>query len=176
MAVSKPVQIKQASIVTPLKALSFASGVDERGEHNIPPDALNYGKNIRVNSSNNATRRPGKRRWLPDSVGFNGEVGTVYYDNALTHFIADDGKIKYCILGDTAWTDCGGDNEVTTTEGVMTTFLRVNDILLCLNGVDEMRYIDLATKNMVQFTYVADPTSTLTATPTGITGSGAFYV
>ena len=53
MAVSDPVKVKGAQIVTPLQVVSFASGLDERGAYNIPPDAFSYGRNGRVNSANN---------------------------------------------------------------------------------------------------------------------------
>lgn len=176
MAVDKPVQVKGAAIVTPVQVTSFAAGLDERGDYNIPPDALSYGRNIRVNSANNATKRLAKKRWLPDSVGFNSEVSTVYYGGELIHFIADDGKVKYCRPNDTAWTDCGGSNSITTTPGLITTFLRANDWLLCMNGVDKLRYIDLSTLDMTIFTHVNDPTASITAAATGITASGAFRV
>lgn len=176
MAVDKPVQVKGAAIVTPVQVTSFAAGLDERGDYNIPPDALSYGRNIRVNSANNATKRLAKKRWLPDSVGFNSEVSTVYYGGELIHFIADDGKVKYARTNDSAWSDCGGSNSITTTPGLITTFLRANDWLLCMNGVDELRYIDLATLGMTVFTHVDDPTASITAAATGITASGAFRV
>lgn len=156
--------------------LSFASGLDERGDYNISPDALSYGRNARINSANNATKRLSKQRWLPDSVGFNSEVSTVYYGGEIIYFIADDGKIKYCRPNDTVWTDCGGGNSITTTTGVITTFMRVNDILFCMNGVDELRYITLSNLEMVVFTHVDDPTAAITAAPTGITGTGPFTV
>jgi len=96
MAVDKALKVKGAQIVTIAQMLSFASGLDERGDYNIPPDAMSFGRNIRINSSNNATKRLSKEKWLPDSVGFNGEVSTVYYGGEIIHFIADDGKIRYC--------------------------------------------------------------------------------
>lgn len=176
MAISDPVKVKGAAIVTPVQITSFASGLDERGDYNIPPDAMSYGKNVMVNSANNATKRLGKKAWLPDSVGFNSEVATVYYGGEIYYFIADDGKVKYCQEGDTAWTDCGGSNSITTTTGLITTFMRTNDWLLCGNGVDELRYIDLATFDMVQFTFVDDPVGVLTCVASGITASGAFSV
>lgn len=176
MAVTNPVKVKGAQIVTPIQVNSFASGLDERGEYNISPDALNYGRNVRVNSANNATKRFSKERWLPDSVGFNSEVATVYFDGEIIHFIADDGVVKYCRPTDTEWTDCGGSNSITTTEGVITTFLRVNDILFCMNGVDELRFITLSTLDMTVFTHVDDPVPAITAVATGITGSGPFKV
>lgn len=176
MAVSDPVIVKGAQIVTPLQIVSFASGLDERGDYNIPPDAFSYARNGRVNSANNFTKRLSKKKWLPNAVGFNSEVSTVYYNGQLYYFIADDGEIKYCQPNDTAWTSCGGSNTITTTTGVITTFLRVNDILLCMNGVDELRYVDLASLDVTIFTFVADPSSTLTCSATGITGSGPFNV
>lgn len=176
MAVKEPVKVKGAAIVTPVQAVSFASGLDERGDYNIPPDALSYGRNVRVNSANNATKRLSRKRWLPDSVGFNSEVSTVYYGGEIIHFIADDDKVKYCRPTDTEWTDCGGSNSITTDEGVITTFLRVNDILFCMNGEDELRYVELATLGITVFTHADDPTAAITAVATGITASGAFKV
>lgn len=176
MAVDKPVKVKGAAIVTPIQVTSFASGLDERGEYNIPPDAMSRGRNVRINSANNATKRLSKKRWLPDSVGFNSEVYTVYYDGQIIHFIADDGVVKYCLPTDSEWTECGGSNSITTDSGVITTFLRVNDILLCMNGVDELRFITLSTLDMTVFTHVDDPVDAITAAATGITGSGPFNV
>ena len=175
MAVSKPVKVKQSTI-TSSDFLSFAGGLDERGDYNITPDSISYGRNVSINSSNNVTKRLSKKAWLPDSVGFNSEVSTVYYDGEIYYFIADDGVVKYCQENDTAWTTCGGTNAITTTAGLITTFLRTNDLLLCMNGTDTLRYITLSDLTMTQFTFAADPTSTLTAAATGITGSGAFNV
>lgn len=176
MAVQDPVKVKGAAIVTPVQILSFAAGLDERGDYNIPPDAISYGRNVRINSANNATKRLSKKKWLPDSVGFNGEASTVYYNGEIYHFIADDSEVRYIQPNGTAWISCGGANSITTDEDVITTFLRVNDILLCMNGVDELRYIDLATLDMVVFTHVDDPTDAITAVATGITGTGPFSV
>lgn len=176
MAVTDPVKVKGATISSS-DIISFADGLDERGDYNISPAAISYGRNLRINSANNGTKRLSKKRWLPNSVGFNGEVSTVYYQGELYYFIADDGKVKYIQDNDTAWTDCGGSNAITTDEGVITTFMRVpGDWLLCMNGTDELRYIKLSDLTMVQFTYVDDPTNAPTAAATGITGSGSFRV
>ena len=175
MAVTDPVKVKPATISSS-DLLSFAAGLDERGDYNAPPDAFSFGRNASVNSSNNITKRLSKKRWLPDSVGFNGEVSTIYYEGEIYYFIADDGVVKYCQLNDTAWTTCGGDNEITTDEGVITTFLRTNNLLLCMNGVDPLRFIRLTDFEMVQFTHVDDPTNAPTAAATGITGSGSYRV
>lgn len=176
MAIQNPVKVKGAAIVSPAQVISFAAGLDERGDYNIAPDAMSYGRNVRINSANNATKRLSKKRWLPDSVGFNSEVSTVYYGGEIIYFIADDEKVKYCRPGDTTWTDVGGTNVITTNPDVITTFLRVNDILFCMNGVDELRYVELSTLDMIVFTHVVDPVPAITAAATGITGSGAFHV
>lgn len=129
-----------------------------------------------VNLANNVTKRLSKKKWLPSVTAFNSEASTVYYGGQIYYFIADAGKIKYIQDNGTAWIVCGGANVITTTPGVITTFMRVNDILLCMNGLDELRYIDLATLAMTQFTYVTDPTSTISCVASGITGSGSFSV
>lgn len=84
--------------------------------------------------------------------------------------------MKYCQPGDTVWTDCGGSNAITTDTDVITTFLRVNDILFCMNGVDELRFVTLSTLNVTIFTHVDDPVGVITCAATGITASGAFSV
>src|ERR1035437_5090939 len=175
MADAKPLEVKGAEIVSS-DFVSFDGGLDERGDYNIPPNCISYGRNAMVNTANNVTKRLSRRGWLPDAVAFNSEVSDVYYNGQIYHFIADDGVVKYCQDNDTAWTVCGGANVVTTDPGVITTFLRTNEWLLVMNGIDELRYIDLATFDMVQFTHVADPVAALTAAATGITASGAFKV
>lgn len=175
MAVTNPVKVKGAQI-TSSDVVSFDGGLDERGDYNISPNSISYGRNGRVNSAGNFTKRLSKKRFLPNAVAFNSEVSTVYYDGEIIYFIADDGEVRYCRENDTVWTPCGGTNTITTTPGVITTFMRVNDILLCMNGVDEMRFITLSTLDMTIFTHVDDPVSVLTATPTGITGTGPFSV
>lgn len=175
MAITDPVKVKGAQI-TSSDVVSFDGGLDERGEYNIAPNSFSYGRNGRVNSAGNFTKRLSRKRWLPNSVGFNSEVSTVYYGGEILYFIADDAKIKYCRENDTAWTDCGGSNTITTDPGVITTFLRVNDILFCMNGVDELRFITLSTLNMTVFTHVDDPVSTISCVASGITLTGPFSV
>lgn len=175
MAVQDPVKVKGATIVSS-DMMSFDLGLDERGDYNIAPNAMSYGRNAMVNSSGNGVKRLSKKKWLPNSVGFNGEISTVYYNGQVYYFIADNGKVRWIQENDLAWQDCGGANVVTTTPGTITTFMRVNNWLLVMNGVDEMRYIDLTTFNMVQFTFVANPVSSITATATGITTTGSFKV
>jgi hypothetical protein len=170
--IDKPEKVRGAQITSPSPIVSFDMGLDERGDYNIQPNAFSYGRNVMVNSSGNVTQRLVKRKWLVDTEGFNSEIYPVYYDNELYHFIADDGEIRYMQENDSVWTACGGSNSITTTPGVITTFMRVGNWLLCMNGVDELRYIDLSNFEMVQFTAVVDPVNTLTAARTGLTSGG----
>ena len=66
-----------------------------------------------------------------------------------------------------------GTNYITTTGGVINSFVRTNDMLAVVNGVDEMRYIDLPTMQMVQYNTVTDPTNAPTAAGTGMSGTTA---
>lgn len=172
MAVGDPVKVKGAQIVSPSPVTSFDMGVDERGEYNIEPNAFQYGRNVMVNSKGNVTKRLVKRRWLPAAEGFNSEVSSVYYNGQMYYFIADDGEVKYCQENDTSWTACGGNNSITTTSGVITTFLRTGNWLLCMNGTDLLRYINLSNFEMQQFTPVVDPVNTLTFSRTGLSAGG----
>jgi hypothetical protein len=168
-------QIKAANIESS-DITSFDSGLDERGDYNIAPNCFSYGRNAMVNSSGNVTKRLSKKKWLPSVTAFNSEVATVYYNNQIYYFVADNGAVRWIQENLATWTLCGGANVITTTPGTITTFMRINNWLLCMNGVDELRYIDLATFNMTQFTFVATPPNAITAVATGITASGSFKV
>lgn len=61
MAVQDPVKVKPVNIMSS-DIVSFASGLDERGDYNIAPDAMSYGRNVRINSANNATKRLSKKK------------------------------------------------------------------------------------------------------------------
>lgn len=172
MSVSDPVKVKGATITSPSPIVSFDAGLDERGDYNIAPNTFSYGRNVMVNSSGNATKRLVKRKWLPDAEGYNGEVSTVYYNGQIYYFIADDGEVRYCQENSTSWTACGGSNSITTTSGVITTFLRTGNWLLCMNGTDTLRYIDLSNFEMTQFTSVVNPVNTLTYARTGLSNGG----
>lgn len=130
----------------------------------------------------NARIRPRKslQKWLPDTVGTVYEVFPARVNGDLYFFVADDNKLKYCQENDTAWTDCGGSNSITTNNGGKTTFLRTLNSILVLNGSngDKLCYIDLdsATFDIVKYTLVTDPASALTAAATGISNSGSYKI
>lgn len=175
MATDKPVKVPTKTISS-TDIVSFNGGIDERGDANADANTFVASRNAMVNSAGLLTHRYGLKRWLPDTVDTVYEVFPAIYGTELYYFVADDGKIKYCQSGDTAWTICGGTNAVTTGTDIITTFLRIQDKILVLNGHDKLRFIDLATLNMTQYTTVADPTAAPTATATVLALSGSFKI
>jgi len=167
-------KVPQAKISS-LDINSLDAGLDERGEANIRANAFSVGTNAMVNNQGLSTHRLGLKRWLPDTVGPAYQVFPALYNDLVYYITADDSKIKYCLLNDNEWTDCGGDN-VVTTDDTITTFLRVLDKVLIMNGEDNLGYVDLTNMEVVHFDLVASPTSVPTGAPTGITNSGAFKV
>jgi hypothetical protein len=174
MAVDKPVKVPVKNI-TSTDIVSFNGGIDQRGEANADPNTFVASRNAMVNAAGLLTHRLALKKWLPDTVETCYEVFPAVYGTHLYYIVADDGKIKYCENGDTEWTDAGGTNVVTTGEGIITSFLRIQDKVLILNGNDKLRYLNLATLGVVTFTAIADvATAPTLASATGITGTGNF--
>jgi len=113
---------------------------------------------------------------LPDAVGTVYQVFSALYGGVVYQIIADDSKIKYIVEGDTSWTDCGGDNTVDTSDGVVTTFIRVLDKVLILNGEDNLGYVDLSNMEVVHFDHVDDPASAPTGALVGGLTSSPYKV
>lgn len=173
--VYKPVKVPARNIMS-TDVVSFNGGLDERGETNAAPNTFTAGRNTMINLQGLITHRQGLKKWLPNTVETVYQVFPAIYNNVLYYIVADDSKIKYCQAGDDTWTDCGGDNEMTTGTGIITTFVRVLDKVLCMNGVDKLRYIDLSNMEMVQYAAVTNPSNAPTLTATGITATGSFKV
>lgn len=296
MAVDKPLKVEKKNI-TSTDIVSFNGGLDERGEANAEPNTFVAGRNAMVNLAGLLTHRFGLKKWLPDTISKAYEVFPAVYGGVVSNIIADDGRIKYCITGATAWTNClgadtaaalttaltgtnndliftavgsgynsnlargangnnvriryvnpgtanallsvvvtantditvnlatngssvitstatlvknaiaahtdakklvtmanaaandgtgivtalaytnltggvSGSNWVSTTTGVITTFLRIQDKVLILNGVDKLGYINLTNMTVVKFTAVTNPASQVTATATVLTLTG----
>ena len=148
--------------VSSVDITSFIGGLDQRGEANARPDSFVSSRNAMVTAQGLITHRLGLKRWLPDTVGTVYQIFPALYNNVVYNITADNGKIRYCKTGDLAWTDCGGSNTVTTT-GTVTTFIRVADKVLILNGTDNLGYVDLTNMQVVKFNHVNDPT----VVPTG---------
>ena len=166
-------KVPQAKIQS-LDLTSFDGGLDQRGEANIRPNSFAVGRNVMVNSQGLVTHRLGLKKWLPDLVETAGQAFPALYDGEVRYITADDGKIKWTVDGEPEWTDCGGDNSVTTL-GLTTTFLRVLDKVLILNGEDNLGYVDLTNMEVVHFDLIADPTSAPSGAVVGIT-TGTFKV
>lgn len=172
MAVDKPVKVPEKK-VSSTDVVSFDGGLDQRGAENAAPNTFVSGRNVTITLANLLTHRPNLKRWLPDTVGAVYQVFPALTSTGIKYVVADDGKLKYCESGDTTWTDCGGSNTITTDSPAKNTFLRIQDKLLVLNGVDKLCYIDLTNMQVVKFTPIADPTNQPTVAGNNITvGSG----
>ncbi len=174
MAVKDPVKVPETKI-TSLDVLGFSGGLFLNGEHNGAPNQFVRGVNSELTATGSLSERKSLQKWLPDTVGTAYHVKSALVDGVLTHFVADDGKVKWTVDGSDIWTDCGGANTITTGNGVKTTFLRALDVLLILNGKDKMKWVDLKTKNVVASSLVNDPTSAPTGALTGLT-TGSYNI
>lgn len=177
MAVTKPAKVPEKKISSS-DIVSFGGGLDERLGHKGDKDTFGKGRNAMVTSTGLIGPRFAAKRWLPDTVGTIHDVSPVLVDNQLYYFVADDGVVKYIRPGETSWTTCGGDNAVTTGDGIINTFVRSSNKLYVLNGVDHLRFIDVDTLEMVQYNQVDDPTAapTTSFTGSGVSGSGGARV
>lgn len=176
MAISDPVKVPQKEI-TSLDLTNFGGGLYLLGEQNAEKNQIvEPSSNVEPTPDGYITERKSLQKWLPDTVGTVYQVKSALVDGVLTHFVADDGKIKWCVEGSNSWTDCGGVNTVTTGNKVKTTFLRILDVLLILNGVDKMKWVDLKTKTVVASSFVNNPSTAPTAAYTGLAaGSYSIY-
>lgn len=154
--------------ISSLDIVSFDNGLDQRGDANIRSNSFSVGRNAMVTSQGLVTHRLAKRRWLPDAEERAGAVFPALVNGNIHYIIADAGKIKYMTSGALSWTVCGGDNTVTTAD-TMTTFLRVQNKVLILNGEDTLGYVDLSNMEVVHYNFVANPATKPTTTLTGIT-------
>lgn len=170
MADSPYPKVPQAKISS-LDITSFNGGLDQRGEANIQPNSFASSQNAMVTLDGLITHRLGLKHWLPDTVGTVYQILPAIWNGVTYYITADNGKIKYTTDGATSWTIAGGTNTITTT-GTVNTFLRIQNKVLILNGVDYLGYLDLATLNVVVFAPLADPTTVPTGAVVGtITGT-----
>jgi hypothetical protein len=177
MAVSDPVSVPQKKI-TSVDVNGFSGGLNLNGEQSAGHNQLVESRDTELTVNGLLTIRKSLEKWLPDTVGDVYEVFPALIDNVINFFTVDNGKVKWCLIDDSSWTECGGSNFPSTGNGGKPTFLRVSDVLLILNGGngDRLSFVDLSTKNVVLYTYVPDPTATPTIVPTGITNSGSYRV
>ena len=177
MAVSNPAKVPKKNIGS-LDILGFSGGWFTNGPQMAKGNQIVEGNNVELTVNGFIKNRNSLQPWLPETVEDGYQVYPAIWEGEIFNFTADDGKIKWCKEGDSGWTDCGGDNTITTQNGGKPIFLRTLDVLLVLNGGngDKLCYVDLATKNVIKYTFVADPVVAPTAAPTVLLNSGAYKV
>jgi hypothetical protein len=177
MAVRKPAKIPKKNIGS-VDVIGFSGGMYLNGEQNAKGNQIVEGHDVEMTIDGFLTPRKSLTPWLPDTVEDGYQVYPAIWEGEVLNFTADDGKVRYCIDGDDDWTDCVGDNTITTQNGGKPIFLRVLDVLLVLNGGngDKLCYVRLDTKEVVKYSAVTDPTTAPTAAATGITNSGAYKI
>lgn len=151
--------------------VSFNGGLDTRLPQNAAPNTFSEGLNVSVTTQGLLEPRPGLKHWLPDAVSTVYQVYPAIYNGTTYYFICDNGQVKYCKDGDTAWTACGGSNTVTTGTGIRYQFVMAESKLYVANGKDKSRYVDLTTMDVEVYTSVTDPANapTVAAYGTGLT-------
>lgn len=177
MAVRNPAKIPKKNIGS-VDITGFSGGLFLNGEQNAKGNQIVEGHDVEMTVDGFLTPRKSLTPWLPDTVEDGYQIYPAIWEGEVLNFTADDGKIKYCIDGDDDWTDCGGDNTITTQNGGKPIFLRVLDVLLVLNGGngDKLCYVKLSDKTVVKYAAVTDPITAPTAAATGITNSGAYKI
>lgn len=175
MAITKPVSVPQKKIGS-VDIVGFAGGLNLLGEQNAKANELIDSGNVELSLDSFVQPRKSLQKWLPDTTGTSYEKYPALWEGVVYNFTADDDKIRYCVEGDDDWTDCGGDNTIVMGDKVKIKFLRVLDVLLILGGAggNKLAYVDLATRNVVKYTALADPTDTLSVVASGITASGSY--
>lgn len=177
MAVRNPAKIPKKQIGS-VDVTGFSGGMYLNGEQNAKGNQIVDGHDVELTIDGFIVPRKSLTPWLPDTVEDGYQVYPVIWEGEVLEFTADDGKIKYCQDGDEDWTDCIGDNTITTQNGGKPIFLRILDVLLVLNGGngDRLCYVKLDTKEVVKYAAVTDPTVAPSAAATGITNSGAYKI
>lgn len=177
MAVVDPVKVPKKNISS-LDITGFSGGLYLNGEQMAKGNQIVDGYNVEMMINGLLTQRKSLQPWLADTVQNGYQVFSAIWLGELLHFTADNGKMKYCREGDTTWTDCGGANVITTGAGIKPILLRVADVILVMNGGggDKLCYVDLATKAVIKYTFVADPAVVPSAAPTVLLNSGSYKI
>lgn len=177
MAVKNPAKVPKKEI-TSIDVTNFSGGWNLLGEQNADINQIVEAIDIERSTDGYIRPRRSLQPWLPNTIDTVYQVYPALVDNDVVNFVADNGKVRYCMEGDSGWTDCGGDNSITTGPGIKTQFLRILDVLLVINGAggDKLCQVDLETKQVVKYSPIADPTAALTITPTGISNTGSYKI
>lgn len=172
MAITKAVKVPQPD-VSSVDIPNFAAGLFLRGPYAAPVNSFVKMKDVELDRDSFIIPRRILKPFLPDTVGISYQKYPVFWSGKIYYFTADTGKVKFCEQGDAGWTNCTGDNTITTDNGGFPKFLRVLDKLLLLNGKngDKLCHIDLDTAgfDVVKYNPVTDPTVVPTAALTNLT-------
>lgn len=178
MAISKPVPVPQKKIST-IDVTNFAGGLFLGGAQNGPANAFIRSKDVELDRYGFMIPRRRLVPFLPATPGPSYQKFPVLWGSELYYFTASANKIIFCKEGDTSWTECGGANTITTDAGGKPKFIRVLNIVYCLNGDngEKLCYADLATSGfpVVKYSPVTDPTTALTSSYNNI-GSGSLHI
>lgn len=176
MAVTKPVNVPKKNIGS-VDITGFSGGWYANGEQNAKGNQIVEGSNVALTIDGYMIERYSLQPWLPDTIGTVYKILPVLWQGQVLNFTADSGKMRWCIEGDPAgWQDCIGANAITTGVGIKPMLLRVADVILVMNGSDKLFYVDIATKAVVKYAFISDPTVAPSIVPTVLTNSGSYKI
>lgn len=177
MSYDKPVAVPTKRISS-VDINGFSGGLFLSGEQNGKGNQIVESNNVEISPDGFLQPRKSLQPWLPNTTNTVYEIFPALWLGVLYYFTVDGSKVRWCKDGDTAWTDCGGANVLLTAALNKPKFVRVANVLLVLNGGagDKLMYVDLLTKNVIKYTFVADPLVAPTAAPTVLTNSGSYTI
>lgn len=173
---SKPLPVPETDIGS-VDVPNFGGGLFLGGAENGPLNSFISSKDVELDKNGYIIPRRKLVPFLPDTVQTSYQKFPVLWNKIIYYFTADNGKVKFCLEGDTSWTDCAGSNSITTLNGGYPKFIRVLDNVLVLNGKngDRLAFVKLATAGfpVVKYTLVTDPATAPTGALTNLV-AGAF--
>lgn len=176
--ITKPAKIPERNVVS-TDIVKFDGGLYMGGAENAPQNSMTDAKDVELDNDGYIIPRRKLTKFLPDTINTSYQKFPVLWKGEIYYFTADNGKIRYCQSEDSAWTDCGGDNDFVTNNGGMAKFLRVLDNVLILNGKngDKLSFVSLNDIGfpVVKYDAVSDPVLAPTDVLTGL-ASGSFNV
>jgi len=177
MAVTKPVNVPKKNIGS-VDINGFSGGLYLNGEQNGKGNQIVESNNVEISIDGFLQPRKSLQQWLPQTNGTVYEIFPALWNGIVYNFTMDQGKIRWCKEGDATWTDAGGANTFTVVTGAKCKLIRVANVLLILNGGagDKLAYVDLATKNVIKYTFVPDPSVAPSASPTVLLNSGSYII
>lgn len=166
----KPVSVPQKKIGS-VDITGFSGGLYLNGEQNGKGNQIVDSSNVELSVDGYLQPRKSLQQWLPNTVNTVYEIFPAIWQGVVYYFTVDGTQVVWCKDGDTAWTVAGGANTLLSVARNKPKFTRVANVLLITNGGagDKLMYVDLATKNVVKYTFVADPALAPTQTPTVLT-------